>query len=204
MSDVLDLKIRQMHQALSDLSTDDLSKINPEIGSEEGRQYMKVDFNDCSDSTKRANAASLLIANIASIKDHLRVWCSTQKCPFLGEDLINKNQAVALIHDLWNVDKHARLNKPPRSGFTPHLKELSTSLSLTTGTAAGSNVAVTFDRLNGKMNTMSGNGGSATLTLQAQVVDENGKILGDFATICAEAVTEWEKALKAAGVPLPQ
>jgi hypothetical protein len=98
--------IRQMHASLDAIATEDLSGVKPQL--ETGPTYvsMNVDFN----------AATLLIANIASLKDHLKAWCKLKGVPFNGDALINSNNAVALIHDLWNVDKHAELTSKPRSG----------------------------------------------------------------------------------------
>ena len=57
--------------------------------------------------------------------------------PFHGNALITSNKAVALVHDLWNIDKHAELNSPPRSGHKPKLTELQTALTVSAGSAAG-------------------------------------------------------------------
>lgn len=79
MLDTIDRKIRQMHAALDAIATEDLSGIKPQI--ECGATYtsMKVDFNENSDPIELANAATLLIANIASLKDHLKVWCKLKR-----------------------------------------------------------------------------------------------------------------------------
>jgi len=203
MIDVLDRKIRQMHAALAGLVTDDLSTIKPQFAEADGRYYTKVDFNQDSDEIALANAASLLITNIASMKDHLKVWCNKNGVAFHGETLINNNRTVALIHDLWNIDKHAELNKPPRSGHTPKLQDLRKNLSLSSGSVAGSVVFFSMDPRTGKITTGTSSGGSVQLALRAQIVDENGNVLGDFSSICKQAVDEWAKALSSAGVQLP-
>ena len=203
MIDVLNRKIRQMHAALAGLATDDLSTIKPQFGEVSGSYYMKVDFNEGTDEIALANAASLLITNIASIKDHLKVWCTRQGVVFHGDALINSNRAVALIHDLWNIDKHAELNKSPRSGHTPKLHGLRKNLTLSTGTAAGAGAFFSMDPLTGKISLGTSGGGAVQLALAAQIIDENGNVLGDFTSICTQAVDEWAKALSVAGVQLP-
>jgi hypothetical protein len=203
MSNVLDRKIRQMHAALADLATEDLASVKAEFGSDGVHTYTKVDFDKDSDEIALANAASLLVANIASMKDHLKVWCTVHKVPFSGDALIDSSRSVALIHDLWNVDKHAELSRPPRSGHTPSLRNLQTMLSISTGTAANSFASWTMDPQTGHMTTDASGGGAVQLTLQAQIVDASGSIVGDFSHTCREAIAEWEKALSAAGVPLP-
>lgn len=203
MLDTLDRKIRQMHAALGALGTTDLSAAQPQIVEVGVYTSMKVDFNAGSDPIELANAASLLVANIASIKDHLKAWCKKKGLPFKGDALINNNRSVALVHDLWNVDKHAELTSSPRSGHNPKIQGLKQALVLTTGTEAGSSVFYSMDPRTGKVTTGSSGGGSAKLSLVAEIVDEHGKILGDFTSTCTEAVEAWESELVAAGVPLP-
>lgn len=202
MIDLLDKKIRKMHAALAGLATDNLSTIKPQFGEENGDYYTRVDFNQDADEIALANAATLLITNIASMKDHLKVWCTKQGVAFHGDALINNNRAVALIHDLWNIDKHAELDRPPRSGHTPKLQDLQTNLVISAGTEAGSGAFFSMDPRTGKITSGTSGGGTVQLALVAQVINENGNILGDFTNICTEAVDEWEKALFAAGVQL--
>lgn len=203
MVDALDQKIRRMHAALEGISTNDLSTIKPEFGQADGYYYTKVDFNQDADETELTDAAFHLVHNIASIKDHLKAWCKKQGVTFHGDSLINGNRSVALIHDLWNIDKHAELNTPPRSGYTPKLRDLRKSLVLSTGTSAGSATFFSMDPRTGKITTGTSGGGYVQIALVAQIVDGTGKVLGDFTQICTEAVDEWSRALSAAGVKLP-
>jgi hypothetical protein len=202
--DLLEKKIRQMHAALDGLGTDDLSAIQPQIEAVGTRYVTRLDFNQNSDEIALANATSLLIANIACIKDHLKVWCAIQGVQFLGEDLINKNMAVGLIHDLWNIDKHAELNRPPRSGCKPKLQNIRTVLSMSSGTAAGSGVMISVDPLTGKMKTSTFGGGTALLTLAGDITDETGQTRADFTQTCTDAIEAWSNTLRMAGVPLPK
>jgi hypothetical protein len=203
MSDVIDRKIRQMHAALGELATEDLSSVHPQLVATFDSFYTRVDFNEGSDPTALANAATLVIANIASIKDHLRVWCTRRNQPFHGDSLINSNGAVALIHDLWNVDKHAELSRPPRSGHKPRLENIRVALSISAGIAAGSVAMFTMDPRTGKMTTHTSGDGTVELALDAQIVGETGSILGDFRQTCRDAVDAWSRALSDAAVPLP-
>jgi hypothetical protein len=203
MLEVLNRKIRQMHAALEGLRSDDISSIQPKITMVDGCLYTEVDFNQHSDEIALANATSLLIANIASIKDHLKAWCRNQGEPFHGDKLIDSNKAVALIHDLWNIDKHAELKLPTRSGYKPRLKNIQTVLSISTGTAAGGGAFWSMDPITGKVTTGTSGGGKVQLTLSAQIIDEAGNVLGDFVQTCTDAADAWLSALAAAKVPLP-
>ncbi len=203
MLDLLDRKLRQMHAALGALSSSDLTTIQPQITRTDAYVYTAVDFNQSSDAIALANAASLVVANIASLKDHLKAWCKKQGVAFDGDKLINANRSVALVHDLWNVDKHAELNAAPRSGHIPKLVGLATALSISAGTEAGAGAFYSMDPRTGKVTTGTTGGGKVGLVLVAQIVDDKGVILGDFTQVCTEAAEGWSAALKAAGVPLP-
>jgi hypothetical protein len=195
MLDALDLKIRQMHEALSNLVNPDLSRLKAEYVEIPGGHYCRLDFSEGQSNAQIANTASPLIANIASIKDHLKVWCAKSGARFEGDKLIDSNQDVAIIHDLWNVDKHAELKRPPRSGHVPKLVNLRQNLKLSTGTSAGSFAVFTMDPRTGEMRAHSGGGGTVTLSVDANVVDETGRPLGDFASMCDRAAASWEKTL---------
>ena len=203
MLDVLHRKLRQMHAAVAGLGNSNLSNVQPQITHGDGCVHTKVDFNQNSDPVALANAASLLVANIASLKDHLKAWCKKQSVPFHGDNLINANKSVALIHDLWNIDKHAELNSPPRSGSTPKLHGIKTILAVSAGTEAGASSFFSMDPLTGKVATQTTGSGTVQLVLAARITDELGRDLGDFTQVCTEAAEAWSVTLISAGVPLP-
>ena len=203
MLDLLNRKLRQMYAALANLSTEDLTVIRPKITETYGYHYTEVNFNQQSDEIALTNAASLLVANIASLKDHLKVWCKQKGVTFQGDALINNNEAVALVHDLWNVDKHAELNSPPRSGITPRLQNIQTALTITAGTSVGSGAFFSMDPLTGKITTGTSGEGSVQLALTAQIVDAAGTVIADFTETCTEAMDAWATAFQTAGFPQP-
>lgn len=201
MIDLLNRKLRQMHAALVGLRVSDPSSIRPTIVSCAEYSFTSVDFGQNADPVALANAASLLVANIASLKDHLKAWCKKQSVSFHGDALINSNRSVALIHDLWNVDKHAELNSPPRSGSIPKLQGTTTAL-VVSASGAGSGAFFSMDPFTGKMTTGTTGGGTVSVSLVAQIVDPHGNMLGDFQTVCVEAAEAWEAEIRKAGVPL--
>lgn len=203
MTDLLDRKIRQMHEALDGLGEADLSTIKTEHSVSGNRYYCGVDFSQGRTEAGLANIASLLIANIACMKDHLKAWCSKNNKSFEGDKLIKNDRNVAIVHDLWNIDKHAELDKLPRSGHLPKLQDLHQSLNLSTGPKAGNSTILTFDPKTGEMLINTNDGGSAQLLIRGQVIDEHGILLGDFTDICEKATAAWEQALKLAGVTIP-
>ena len=201
MIQVLDKKVRQMHAALAGRKTEDLSTISLLTASTPTSYCAVIDFSGS--QIDLANVATLLVANIACLKDHLKAWCQANHQPFDGDNLINSYRDVAIVHDLWNVDKHAEL-KGTRSGIRPAIKNLQRLLALSTGSEAGSEAVFMFDPRTGTMTTRTTGGGSVSLSLKADIVDENGKLVGDFSTICESAALQWEGALTRAGVPIPE
>jgi hypothetical protein len=161
-----------------------------------------VDFNQGRTRTELEYAAYGLIASIASIKDHLKQWCANSGRPFSGDRLIDTNIDVALVHDLWNTDKHAALDKPPRSGVRPSLRELGQVMELATGPTAGSVAAFTIDPRTGRPQARTSDGGSVALVVEAQIVDEHGAVVGSLQAVCRRAIAAWEQAAADAGVQL--
>jgi hypothetical protein len=119
----IDLKIRQMYAALGALVNEDINSVRPKLILDETRIGVEYRFNQSDEEL--ANAASLLYTNLACLKDHLHHWLTTNGRPHggVGDRLIADNKDVAVIHDLWNIDKHGALNdrrnRGPRSGFHP-------------------------------------------------------------------------------------
>lgn len=153
------------------------------------------------DEAELNNKADLLLVSIYSLKENLKVWCKDKGIPFNGENLINTyKDDVALVHDLHNVRKHGKLNRPPRSGRTPELKILGEAVPLIKyGTTITMNL-----REDGTMSASIANpdGSPADISLNARIFDEAGNNLGDFVKICDKAIELWTKELRNAGVPV--
>lgn len=200
----LEAKIRRMWFSLDALSERrDASSVVPDYVATSHFHALSVDYSKAIAGEELDYIASALVNNIASIKDHLKNWCAKNKQTFDGDNLIDTNLDVALIHDLWNIDKHAELNRPPRSGYLPKIVNLQTLLSLMTGAEEGSFASLSMDPKTGQMVFSQGGGGSQAITISGDVVDEHGVRLGDFGEICEKAIEAWEQTLIKAGVALP-
>src|SRR5437870_8299025 len=68
----LDLRIRQLHEAMGDVRTEDLSSIRTETGIIGSWHYVHIDFSGAASDAQLANVVSLCLANIACLKDHLK------------------------------------------------------------------------------------------------------------------------------------
>ena len=195
----LDLRIRQLHEAMGRVRTADLAAVQPRAGLVGHVYYVGVDFSDGVTDAELANIVSLFVANIACLKDHLKAWCKAHNKPFHGDTLIDSNRDVGIIHDLWNRDKHFHL-KQSRTGSFPEIHNISRAARLSTQAQAGSWVAMTLAPT-GQLRTHGD--GKVELVVDADVVDSTGARLGDLIEIAERAITEWEKALVAAGVVVP-
>jgi hypothetical protein len=189
----IEQKLKQMYAALGGMElTDKLPTIKPQV-KRIGNQDVKVfDLNQAADGATAANQVSLLLNNIACLKDHLKDWCNKNGKAFTGEDLINNNKDVAIIHDLWNLDKHAELNRRSRSGLSPRLQSPPVAAIVPKGFSFVLDFKMVDDRLKSQAN----------LRIAAIVVDEHGNSLGSLEDIALRAVTAWEAELVRTGVTL--
>jgi hypothetical protein len=194
----IDQKLAQMYAALRELQiTEKLSSIKLKTKRIGAKFATSIDFTDGADEATAANRVSLLLNNIACLKDHLKLWCKKNGKPFTGDQLIDSNKDVAIIHDLWNLDKHAELNRPSRSKLSPRFAQPAhASLMFKGGTEAAS---VTIPFFQGGVIQMTG---AASLRISAGVVDKDGNSLGDLESIALRAVAAWEAEFVKAGMSL--
>jgi hypothetical protein len=191
-----------MQHALGATRSENLESLRVNLNPFPGARGISVDFNQGRSQADLETAAFGLISNIASIKDHLKLWCQTNGRQFGGEKLINTNRDVGLVHDLWNTDKHAKLKDPPRSGVRPRLLDLRQGLFISTGTEAGSAVSFSMD-MAGTPTVASSGGGSVRLVIDGNIVDEGGSRVGGLQETCERAIAAWEKELQKSGVQIP-
>lgn len=192
-------RIRRMYYALAQTKNNEVSKIVPLLHGLPIEFVWLVDFNQGKSEAELHDKAFNLIANIASIKDHLKLFCENRSKQFRGDDLIDTNLSVGLVHDLWNTDKHGALKKS-RIGHFPRLRELRQSLRLTTGGEEGSFVSFQMS-IDGTSKFEASGGGKSELVIDGVVEDRYGKRLGGFQEICETAIKEWENELSYSGVP---
>ena len=128
-STTIEQKLEQLYAALAEMRvTEKLASMRPARVDSGGRFAATLDFTKIEKPATAANRVSTLVSNIASLKDHLHAWCRKNGKPETGDQLINSDRDVAIIHDLWNLDKHAELNRPSRSGLSPRLQPAHTTL----------------------------------------------------------------------------
>jgi hypothetical protein len=194
----IEQKLAQMYAALRELQiTEKLPSIKLKTKRVGARFATSIDFTEGADEATAANRVSLLLNNIACLKDHLKFWCKKNGKPFTGDQLIDSNKDVAILHDLWNLDKHAELNRPPRSKLSPRFAQPAHASLMFKGGSEPASVTIPFFR-DGVIRTT----GAASLRISARVVDKDGNGLGDFESIALRAVAAWEAEFVKAGMRL--
>jgi hypothetical protein len=115
-------RLERLYAALAEMQVaEKLLSIRPITKQNGVHAVISIDFTNGIDSATAANRVSQLLNNIACLKDHLRSWCNKNGKAFTGEALLDTNRDVAIIHDLWNWDKHGESNRSSRSGLHPRL-----------------------------------------------------------------------------------
>jgi hypothetical protein len=198
MLEQISLRIRQLHHALGEARSSDDSLIHVERVNEPGRNELRVDFSGGASDAELANSVSLLIANIACLKDYLKNWCNARHAPFHGDTLINSNRDVAIIHDLWNRDKHAALNRS-RSNLFPVLGPIQRVASLSVG-KIGSAAGMFFNFDTCRLEKIGD--GKIEFVLNAEIFDDAGQRVGELMQVSERAVDAWTKMFREAGVPI--
>jgi hypothetical protein len=197
---VLQKKLRLIQLAANGMVECDITKAIINNVSVEKAYGFQTDFSTVESDDSLQNSISLLIANIACLKDHLKAWCKKRGHAFKGESLVNENINVSIIHDLWNIDKHMSLDYPPRSGFTPKISNLKQNMLLTTGAKKDDSITMTYDSNVGGFVTKTIGESSASIVITADVIDDEGIIRGELFQICNAAAEAWEKLYKENGI----
>ena len=152
------------------------------------------------DDNSALNDIHSLIALIASLKDHLKVWCEQNGVTFDAEHVLDSSRDTAIIHDLWNIEKHGKLDRWPRSGFIPHIGPISLELANPDGTE-DSTLQISPNAYGGA-DFINSKGEKLVARVRAKVLSGNNSELGDILDICESAISKWRNAYQAAGMPV--
>ncbi len=177
--------------------TEKLASMKPARRDSGGPFAVTFDFTKIEKPATVANRLSTLVNNIASLKDHLHAWCRRNGKPETGDLLINSNRDVAIVHDLWNLDKHAELSRPSRSGLSPRIQAAHTTLEFKISTSAETPL-ITIPVFGGPVTAH----GDANVRIAATVVDKDDNTLGDLESICLRAVAAWQAEFVKAGIKI--
>lgn len=199
MSDIcdrIDLKLRRLYHALETARVEHVGVVPFDTRQAHAGSGV-IDFRAGSNEAADANVLLGLVASIASLKDYLKAWCVSRGAPFAGDTLINSNRDVAIVHDLWNLDKHAELQKS-RSGLSPTLRHIGRGMMVRP--PAGEK-AVSVSLCIAPFGLYFS--GKQFVGVDASVVDSAGKHLGSALEIAERAIEAWETEYRSSGIPLP-
>lgn len=199
----IEKRIRRMYAAVAAGTDDNISGIKPTAEHRTARSYgAHYDFSNGASAEELENDAHTMIYNVAHFKDHARKWLrSVGKDPQIVEDVVTSSEALGVLIDLSNFDKHA--GAPRDGGYTrrePRLVAIKRHLRLSTQGGTKSAVSVVFSR--SKPPQKHGDG-RAAVVLSGEVIDKGGRPIGFLDKLVEDAVTDWERFLTAHGVTLP-
>lgn len=198
MSDELVARVRRIYAAIDAVQEFDLGKVPATVISTPRLRAVMQDFGGGMSEEAIANAATILIYNISNLRDHLKRWVENN-----GEDAGKVDAAFAgslelrILKDLSNNDRHGPPDRPGNSMLWPWLQEINRVMRLAPRPVKGSVVALTIGP-DGRPKVLGD--GSASVVITGQVVDKDGKVLGDLFSMELKAVQAWETLLAEYGV----
>lgn len=201
MNDRMNLRLRQLHAALLDAAKPGLDQVRVVELQDGSRVGWELDFAGGKTEAQLMNVAHQLIANIACLGDYLKAWCRAKGLTIDIPAILRSNLNLALIQDLWNLEKHVEITKGSWSTRFPELRDIHAAGRFRTQAKAGSWSGMTIDPVTGRP-VMLGDG-TAEQIVNATVVDRHGVRIDDLIDIAERAVEEWERHIGNAGVPIP-
>ena len=187
-------RISRIYAAIGLIEEDDPHNLKATVIQTEKIKAVFQDFRGGFSDEDLSNQAHSVIHNIANLCDHLRRWASHH-----DQDKNKVDQAIdnclelQIIKDLSNNDKHGY---PPRDGGhsrqCPQLIEINRVMRLQTQAKKGSKIGMTIGA--GGVPKFIGDG-TAKAVVTGDVVDNDGKRIGDLYYIANKAVETWETLL---------
>lgn len=200
-NDDLFLRIKRLYSAIKATEESDISKFLPKVINDGLRRGFFQDWNGNLSEANIANIAYSMIYNIAHFNAPLKKWAKQNyQDKTKVDDMFNSSIALRIIMDLSNYDKHAYpLRDGGHSGKSPRIGIFRRVMKMTTKPEKGSSVALTFNS-QGVPKVLGE--GSAKVIVTGDILDKNGKVIGDLHQIALEAVNAWENVISAFGVNL--
>ena len=200
-NDDLNLKVQRLYAAIGAVEETDISKLRPKVIDDGHQIGFYQDWSGERSNAELSNIAYSLISNIANLKDNLKKWAANNgKDKAQVDDAFNNSEALKIIQDLSNNDKHGY---PPRngghSGKSPKVEKINSIIQMTTKAERGSSVGLTFTPQGFPI--ILGNG-TAKVIISCDIMDRDGNKIGDLHKTALEAVKVWENVVEDLGVKL--
>ena len=201
-SDELTLRIQRIYKAVDAVIETDMGKLKPKVINNGKRIAVCQDFSGGRSSAEIENIASILIYNVANLKDHLRNWADNN-----GKDRAKVNaafrgsHALKIVKDLSNNDRHGYdPAHKGNSGISPRIDNINTVMKMTTKPVKGSFVGLTFNRQGAPKVVGDGN---TQVIITGDILDRDGNKIGDLHETLLKAIKNWENVLIEFGVNIP-
>ncbi len=140
-----------------------------------------------------------LLFSIYAMKDNLKkLFVVKGLDPSLVESAVSGSPELSICIDLHNSFKHGGLDRKPRSGTTPSIKEPSFRFSVPRPGQDGPVTMPIYRESQGEGLKFVGLSSTdpGSVEKRFEVVDSGGKRLGDFFDIAAVGIGGWESMLK--------
>ncbi len=150
-----------------------------------------MDFTKAFSQAEIENMLASLIGNIASMRDHARRAFKGAGIDPDEVDAIAGEASNAIVQDLFDREKHGGISRSgDYSGRNPELRNQVSFLRMSGGgVVIGPELQKVGD-------------GSAQIAVDADVIDADGKRIGELTAICEAAITAWEEGLARLGFDL--
>jgi hypothetical protein len=150
-----------------------------------------ISFRGGQTDAQLENAAMQAIFHVAHLRDHLRRWAKAQGlAPELVDVAVEKSNPLKILIDLANTDKHGPARDGGLTKVSPRLSGLTRALRL----GGGSIPPVLEIPLGGGGKVTSVGNTAAVIT--GDVLDRDGKRIGELQELLQAGVAEWEGLLE--------
>lgn len=200
-NDDLTHRIQRIYAAVGAIEENDLRKFKAQVINDGRRRGFYQDWRGGLSNEEISNIAYSLIHNIANLQGHLRKWADhNSQDKTKVEAAFNNSQALRIIQDLSNNDKHGY---PPRngghSGKSPRIDKVERVMRMTVKGGKKSFVSLTLNRQGFPQKAGSG---TAKVIITGDILDIDGNNIGDLNKTALEAIKVWESVLDDFGVKL--
>jgi hypothetical protein len=194
MNEEIQERIKRIYAALGGMSEDwtrQALRVTPTFDAKS--IGVMLDFKGGTTDEEISNQVHITVHNIANLRDHLRKWArENQRDESKVDDAFRSSEAIRLIADLSNNDKHGY---PPRaggfSGCSPRLMNVTRALQ-----TKGPGSSFRFSLRDGSVTTA----GNLKVVIDADIVAADGEHLGSLPGVAADAITDWERLLQELGI----
>jgi hypothetical protein len=197
-------RIRRLYTAVGESVEHDLSTLRPEVGREmqpEGEYVVySHDFGGGLTDEQLHNKVTSIILHVTHLRDHLRKWAKKhRKNPKAVDAVVNRSAALKIVIDLADREKHGGDRRDGgKSGRSPRIVDLCRPLRINQS-APETGVEITLGPM-AQLDVHSIGGGSVSLAITADVVDDRGSVIGKLDAVLENALRAWETLLSEWGL----